>query len=435
MPRPLETNATKPHAEVSKPPQPVLRWRTIVVCLAMCALLPIAGCARNRPHGIAERYLENLQQFNYMACYQLLSDGDHNDRNLREFLTEIPLAPDISPLWFRPVLHSMHFELGPAHRNSDGLTAVVPVRITMPDLPLWERILDAAAGPEGSGEEAAQRALDTGDYPKWTYDDKFFLVKEHHHWHIVAGFGVRDRVVDRHREAIVDYTDQHFDKAIPEWQSMIADLRSQNATGSLGLAAVYEAELAVIRKNQAQIAERSAYIPKLTLSGVAMKMSEERVPAIFGAITNSGDKGVDEVELAVTWYQGRGKNLKAVHREEHPVVVTPITFTDFTSPVIPFLPGETRRFGFILTAPTPVQQAAAPYVTIASVAFTQSAAPLPKLHAPPSASTMRSPKTPAAKASPKIAARGIAGTPAPTAPPHSATKPPAAAPSAAAHHS
>lgn len=361
--------------------------RIAVLGVAASAMLLAAGCARNRPHGIAERYLENLQQFNYAACYELLSEEDRKDRDLQQFLTEIPLAPDVGQLWFRPILQTVHYELGAEHRNSDGATAVVPVRITMPDLPLWERLLDAGAGPDGSGADAAQRSLDTGDYPKRTYDDKFFLVKEHHHWHVVAGFGLRDRVVDRHREAIVDYTEQHFDKAIAEWQSMIADLERQDATGSLGLAAVYRAELAMIEKNQAQLAERTAYAPQLKLSDVAMKMAEERVPAIFGAITNSGGKGVDEVELAVTWYQGRGKDLKAVHREEHPVVVTPITFTDFARPVIPFLPHESRRFGFILTAPTQIQQAASPYVTIGSVAFSQSSAPLPKVRIAPAAPT------------------------------------------------
>src|SRR4029077_4599465 len=109
--------------------------------------LVLTGCGRGSPHGVAERYIENLQQFNYSATYHLLSAQDPNDRTLPEALTEIPLAPDLSPGWFRPILHKMHYELGAEHRNSDGVSAPVPVRITMPDLALWERILDAAAGP------------------------------------------------------------------------------------------------------------------------------------------------------------------------------------------------------------------------------------------------------------------------------------------------
>ena len=49
--------------------------------------------------------------------------------------------------------------------------------------------------------------------------------------------------------------------------------------------------------------------------------------------------------------------------------------------MIPFLPGEKRQFGFILSAPPEVQQNATPYVTVGSLAFTQIPAPLPKLDA------------------------------------------------------
>jgi hypothetical protein len=172
------------------------------LCLTVCAIIfsfvaILAGCDRRLPHGVAERYLENLQQFNYAGCYSLLSREDRADRSLHEFVTEIPLEPDVSPLWFRPILHVTHYELGPEHRNSDGVSADVPVRIVTPNLRLWERMLDVAA-PDGSGADAAQRSLDRGDYPKRTYGDKVFLLKERHRWRVVAGFGARDRVVDRH---------------------------------------------------------------------------------------------------------------------------------------------------------------------------------------------------------------------------------------------
>ena len=69
---------------------------------------------------------------------------------------------------------------------------------------------------------------------------------------------------------------------------------------------------------------------KLKLDGVAMRMAEERVPAIFGDITNAGDRAIVKLRLAVTWYQGHGKSLKVVQREEHSIVITPIEFTDFS---------------------------------------------------------------------------------------------------------
>lgn len=340
----------------------------------------LAGCGGRSPRATARQYIDDLQQFDYAGCYRLLSKQDRAERNPHEFLTEIPLAPDVSPVWFRPVLHDTHYVLGQEHREPDGETAFVPVRITGPDLVVWERTLDAAAGPGGSGGEGAQRSLDTGAYPKRTWEDRIYLIKEHHHWYVRVGFSARDRVIERHRAALADFHDGRFGQAIATYESMIAELERRRATGSFGLAERYRTELAEVEKVKAEAPAEKAYASKMRLSGVAMKMSENRAPGIFGRITNTGDRAVDDVLLAVTWYEGRGKNLKSIYREEHPVVLTPIEFTDFNVEVIPFVPGEARRFGFILTAPAEIQQEASPYVTIASIAFTQIAAPPPKLN-------------------------------------------------------
>lgn len=354
-----------------------MRCRLLGIALAVMALAP-AGCARRLPHGVAERYLEDLRQFDYPHCYSLLSEADRAARTMPEFLTEIPLAPDVSPVWFRPVLHQTQYVLGEATR--DDTSAFVPVRITAPDLPRWERALNQAAGSQGVTAEAVQRSLDRGDYPRRVYDDRIFLVKEHHHWRIVAGFTARDSIVDRHRQALNDYLADRYDKAIPQWRAMIAELKALPATGSWGLADLYGRELDRLEQLRAAAPADQAYAARLILSDVAMKMSEERMPAIFGTVRNTGDRPVDTLAVAVTWYSGRGKDLQAAYREEHQVVATPVEFTDFSRPVLPFAPGDSHPFGFVLTAPAAVQQEASPYVTISSVALaatpaTASAAP------------------------------------------------------------
>jgi hypothetical protein len=341
--------------------------------------LTISGCLDHSPRNVAESYIENLQQFNYAECYNLLSEQDRTDRSLQQFLTEIPLGPDVSPIWFRPVVHITHYELGDEHRAPDGATALVPVRVTTVNLPLWERTLAAAAGIDGSPGDLAQRSLDTSNYPAATYDDKIFLVKEHHRWRVAAGFVARDRVVDRYRAAIVDFYNGRLDESIAEYRSMIGELEQLPGTGNPGIAERFSTELAQVIKAKAEMSENTAYAPKLVLSKVVMRVSEERVPAIFGVVTNSGKRAIDQLSLAVTWYEGRDKSLKVVNREEHPIVLTPIEFTDFSRPVIPFLPGETRHFGFTLNAPIDVEQEAAPYVTIAWIGFTESTAPQPRL--------------------------------------------------------
>jgi hypothetical protein len=348
--------------------------RALIV--ALCTLL-LLGCARRQPRGIAERYLENLQQFDYPACYQLLSQQDHGQRTLPEFLTEIPLAPDASPVWFRSLLHLTHYELGAEERGADGLTASVPVRITAPDLPRWERVLNAAVGRGAVTTDVAQRSLDRGDYPRWVYDDRIFLVKEHHRWRVVAGFDERDRVVEWHRNSMKGYLALRYDVAIPQWRAMIAELRRQRATGSVGLAARYDQELARLERLQAARPEMQRYMGQLKLTGIAMKMSEDRTPAMFGEVTNSGNRALDHLILAVTWYEGRGKDLKQDGREDHPVVATPADFTDFTQAVAPLMPGESRAFGFNLEVAPTIQQVASPYVTIGEIAFADESAPNP----------------------------------------------------------
>ena len=392
----------------------LLLWSLI----SLAALLP-SGCLRRSPRGTAERYVENLQQFNYAKCYSLLSTQDRAERPLDQFLTEIPLAPDVSPIWFQPILHVMHFELGDEHRNPDGTTAYVPLRITALDLPLWERTLDANAESDGSPGQLAHRSLAAGAYPTIVYDDKIFLVKDSYHWRVLAGFAARDRVLGRHSQAILDFYEGRLDQAIAQFDSMISELEQLPGTGNLGLAAHLRAERAELSKVKDEMPAAVAYGTKLKLDGVAMRMAEERVPAIFGGITNAGNKPIDELRLAVTWYQGSGKDLKVVQREEHSIVVTPIEFTDFTSQVIPFLPGEKRQFGFILSAPPEVQQNATPYVTVASLAFTQIPAPLPKLDAPaisqaphPAARPVRAAASPAAASAgtSRVASRPGPGT-------------------------
>jgi hypothetical protein len=347
-----------------------LSYLLLLFLISLPSLL-LLGCFRRSPRSTAERYVENLQQFNYAECYSLLSTQDRADRPLHQFLTEIPLAPDVSPIWFRPILHVMHFELGDEHRNPDGTTAYVPVRITGLDLPLWERTLAAKAGSDGSPGQLAQFTLTTGAYPTVVYDDKIFLVKDYHHWRVMVGFAARDRVLDQHRQAMLDFYEGRLDQVISQYRSMITELEQLPGTGNLGLAARLRTEMAEVRKIQAEMPAAAAYGAKLKLDRVAMRMAEQRVPAIFGDITNAGNKPIDELRLAVTWYQGRGKNLKVVQREEHSIVVTPIEFTDFSRQLIPFLPGERRQFGFILSAPPEVQQNATPYVSVASLVFTQ----------------------------------------------------------------
>lgn len=353
-----------------------IRGRRLLALALLNAALLLAGCGQS-PHRLATGYLADLQQFNYPACYATLTDEDRAARTLKQFLTEVPLAPDVDPIWFRAILFSTRYEVGQAQISGDR--AVVPVKVTMPDLKLWERTIDAKAGPQDSLNAAADKSLQTGSYPKLRFEDELVMLKEQHRWCVVADFARRDIIRDANRAAVAIYHSEDYPRAAAAYRALLAKLGQQEFSGSRGLTFVFKRRLKAIENIQAEIPSTRAYFPKLVLSDVAVKMSEARVPAIFGRITNAGDRGVDEVRLMVTYYAGRGDKRKVLYQESHSVIVTPIEFTGFVRPVLPFVPGETRDFGFELSAPAQIQEQSEPTLTVGSMAFTQSKAPLPSL--------------------------------------------------------
>lgn len=355
----------------------------------LLAALTLAGCGQS-PKGIATNYLADLQQFNYPACYQMLTAQDRKTRTLKQFLDEIPMAPMVDQIWFRAILFSMHYQVG--QPRVTGERAVVPVTVTMPDLPLWERTIDAAAGQPEEASSAADNSLQSGKFPQVTFEDAVVLVKEDHRWRVLADFARRDEIMDRHREAVSIYHSEAWPKTLAAYRKIAAVLDKNPFTGSRGLKFLFGRELKSIEHIQSQLPESQAYISKLVLSDVGVKQSEARVPAIFGRITNAGDRGVDDVRMTVTWYAANDKKQTVLYNESHNVIVTPIEFTSFSIPVLPFVPGETRSFGFNLAAPPNIQQVSEPHLTVSSIILTQSAAPLPNAPTPtPTASAEPSP--------------------------------------------
>ncbi|HVA77556.1 MAG TPA: tetratricopeptide repeat protein [Candidatus Binataceae bacterium] len=379
-----------------KTTKPVARIRSFAIA-AICAAM-IAGCMGHTPQRAAGNYVDSLKLYNYPACYQALTHQDQVDRTLDQFLSEIPLAPDVSKDWFKTILHAVDFEVGDA--KIDGDKADVVIHVTRPDLPLWERTIDATLGPNDTPDSVAQKQVNDKTYPKLTYDDNVALVQQGGEWKIFVDFPAKENIEKIHKDAIAAYHQHDYDKAITLYQQAIAELDKEQATGNAGMKFTYNRELADVQNAKNQIPDAQAYIPKIVLSDVDMKMSASRVPAIFGKMTNSGDKAIDEVQFTVTYWEGKGKKKAQVFTEVHVPVATPLEFTDFARPVLPFVPGETRTFGFKLTAPPDVQQKATPDLNVTSIVFTQSSAPLPK---PPTPTPTESP-TPAAGASPAAGA-------------------------------
>jgi tetratricopeptide (TPR) repeat protein len=365
--------------------------RAALAVAVVCAIFA-AGCQGNTPQRAADNYLNNLKLYNYPAVYQELSHQDQVDRTMDQFLEEIPMAPDVSKDWFKGILRTYDYKVGDA--KIDGDKAVVTVSVTRPDLALWERTVDAGLSPEQTPDSSAQKDLTNGTYPKVTYDDNMVFVNQGGEWRLLVDFPFKENIVKEHQAAVELYHQHDYDKAIAAYQKILDELDKEQATGTEGLKFKYGRELADIQNVQKQVSDAQAYIPKIVLSDVDMKMSASRVPGIFGKMTNTGDKPIDEVQFTVTYYEGKGKTKKSVFSEVHEPIATPLEFTNFGRTVQPFVPGETRSFGFRLTATPEVQQKATPDLTVTSIVFTQSSAPLPKPATP----------TPAASASPAGAA-------------------------------
>jgi len=372
----------------------------------VCALF-VAGCQGHTPQRAADTYLQNLKLYNYPAAYLELSHQDQVDRTIDQFLTEIPMAPDVNKDWFKAVLRAYDYKVGDS--KTEGDKAIVTVSVTRPDLALWERTVDASVSGETTPDSIAQKNLTENAYPKVTYDDNIVMVNQGGEWKILYNFPFKENILKEHKDAVDLYHKHDYDKAIAAYQKIIDELDKDQSTSNAGLKWQYGRELAAIQNSQKQLSDAQAYVPKIALSDVDLKMSASRVPGIFGKMTNSGDKALDEVQFTVTYYEGKGKNKKAVLTEIHTPVATALEFTNFARPVLPFVPGETRNFGFKLTAPTDVQMKSSPDLTVTSIVFTQSSAPLPK-PAAPSPSPAASPA--AGAASPAASAAAAAASPA-----------------------
>jgi hypothetical protein len=372
-----------------------------MLAAAMVCAFFAAGCQGHTPQSAASDYLNNLKLYNYPAAYQAMTHEDQVDRTMDQFLEEIPMAPDVSRDWFKGILRTYDYKVGDA--KVDGDNAVVTVSVTRPDLALWERTVDASLSGDQTPDAAAQKDLTDGTYPKVTYDDNMVMVNQGGQWRLRVDFPFKENIVKEHAAAVDLYHQHDYDKAIAAYQKILDELDKEQATGTAGLKFQYGRELADIQNAQKQIPDGQAYIPKIVLSDVDMKMSASRVPGIFGKMTNTGDKAIDEVQFTVTYSEGKGKKKKEVFTEVHTPIATPLEFTNFGRPVLPFIPGETRSFGFRLTAAPEIQQQATPDLNVTSIVFTQSGAPLPKL-ATPSPSPGASPAAAASAAAPAASA-------------------------------
>src|ERR1700688_4280254 len=163
----------------------------MLLAATICALFA-AACQGNTPQRAADTYLGNLKLYNYPAAYQALSHQDQVDRTIDQFLTEIPMAPDVNKDWFKAVLRAYDYKVGDS--KTEGDKAIVTVSVTRPDLELWERTADAKATGNTTSDQIAQKDLTDNTYPKVTYDDNMVMVNQGGECPLLVDFPFRENI-------------------------------------------------------------------------------------------------------------------------------------------------------------------------------------------------------------------------------------------------
>src|SRR5271163_977908 len=193
----------------------------MLAAVTVCALM-VAGCQGHTPQAAADNYLTNLKLYNYPFTYQAMTHQDQVDRAMDQFLTEIPMAPDVSKDWFKGILRAYDYKVGDV--KMDGDKAIVTVTVTQPDLALWERTVDAGLSGDETPDANAQKDLTNNTYPKVTYDDNIVMVQQGGEWRLLVDFPSRENIIKEHKDAVDLYHQHQYDQAIAAFQKIIDEL-------------------------------------------------------------------------------------------------------------------------------------------------------------------------------------------------------------------
>ena len=191
-----------------------------------CYLPDAASRRRAWPPGISPTYSSSTT-----SLYATLTQEDRAARSLKQFLTEIPLAPDVDPIWFRAILLSTRYAKSDSHKlAASGRWCRSRSRCRSPAVA--ESTIDAKAGPQDSLNVAADKSLETGAYPKVRFEDALVMVKQQHEWRVVADFARRDLIRDGNREAVGIYHSEDYPKAAAAYHALLVTGRVNSAAAA-----------------------------------------------------------------------------------------------------------------------------------------------------------------------------------------------------------
>src|SRR5439155_3547868 len=126
---------------------------------------------------------------------------DQVEKTLDQFLGAIPLAPDVGKEWFKTLVQKTEYSVGDA-KDEGGSKAVVTVKVTKPDLQVWERTVNTQVTSKDTPDAVAQKTLTNNDFPKITYDDNMVMVKEGDAWKLFYNYPQKDEAQKARKQGI-----------------------------------------------------------------------------------------------------------------------------------------------------------------------------------------------------------------------------------------
>ena len=326
--------------------------RTTNIVLGFVLAFLIVGCDKlselNQPGAkeVLTSYLDASLKGRSEEAYGYVSSEDKTVKGLGEYKSESD--KEDSP--FAAVIASnVSFKV--LKVTGAGSTAKADVEITLPDMGVMFKDLMGAAfssalggKDEGKIEKELAKKYETGEVPKITESEEFYLVKEDDGWKVFLDWKTKKAEKEREDKVASLLSDA---KELRKSNKLHGAVKKYEEALTLDSEMVEAKEgLSETKQEIESFEEKQAYIKNVILKD--FKVSEGKkygfgkaVPGVFGTIVNNGDRSLKEVEITVYFLNDEGTVIG--EEDFHPVLVTEYSFGGDNKPL---KPNYVKDFGY-----------------------------------------------------------------------------------------
>ena len=197
---------------------------------------------------------------------------------------------------------------------------------------------------EGKIEKELAKKYETGEVPKITESEEFYLVKEDDGWKVFLDWKTKKAEKEREDKVASLLSDA---KELRKSNKLHGAVKKYEEALTLDSEIVEAKEgLSETKQEIESFEEKQAYIKNVILKD--FKVSEGKkygfgkaVPGVFGTIVNNGDRSLKEVEITVYFLNDEGTVIG--EEDFHPVLVTEYSFGGDNKPL---KPNYVKDFGY-----------------------------------------------------------------------------------------